>query len=142
MPSNQPAGQAPLTSAGEREVLCKELGVPEGDLPAAFAGIGRLMDSSVTVLDKTLPQGDQAAPFFTWLASQTPLNGGFKFQERYPGDKDFMNIDGNFNKFLIDAKGNLLKRYRNFDEEWDPFAEESEILATVGADIQKALSDE
>lgn len=113
MPSSQPTGQADLTSSGEKAVLCKALGFPEDSFP---------------VLDKSLVQGDEAVPFFAWLTSQTPLRGG-----------DSGPISGNFNKFLIDSDGKLVKRYSNFDKEWNPFDEESALMESVGPEIERLL---
>ncbi len=43
--------------------------------------------------------GENAAPLFAWL------------RECQPGDGETSDITWNFNKFLIDADGNAVKRY-------------------------------
>ncbi len=81
--------------------------------------------------------GDSAAALFTWLKAQAPF-GGFDTTDRIGAYLDQMfraqdslydqsaDIKWNFTKFLIDRKGNVVRRF-------EPTAKAAEIEAAVKA---------
>lgn len=86
VPLNEFQNTAPQSSACEKAKL--------------YEGVG---ESSFPVLDKTT----SGAPFFAWLTSQEPSEGGPSGMPQT-----------SYEKFLINPSGSVVKRYGAFDGEW------------------------
>lgn len=107
VPMNEFDNTAPQSSRCERSKLYEALtGRPDG--------------GGFPVLDKVVGAGARAPPFLRWLLEQTPRNGGATGA-----------LETSYEKFLVDSKGALVKRYRAFDHEWVP---------DVSNEIEKLLS--
>ncbi|KAI8983159.1 thioredoxin-like protein [Pilobolus umbonatus] len=74
-------------------------------------------DVSFPLLEKVIVNGENEAPLYTWL------------KHSKPGVLGLTRVKWNFEKFLIDKEGNVVKRYSSFT---DPSA--------IAADIQKYLN--
>lgn len=69
-------------------------------------------DVDFPMFSKIDVNGDDAAPLYKWLESEQP------------GDGESADITWNFEKFLVDAKGNVVKR-------WEPTTTPEEIGAQL-----------
>ncbi len=79
---------------------CDQFGHQEPGSDADIAQFCSLtFNVSFPLFKKTQVNGANAAPLFTWLKSKAPGILGSK------------NIKWNFTKFLVDTKGNVIKRY-------------------------------
>jgi len=105
MPVNEFSNTAPQASQCERAKLYEGI-------------LGQSTDDPFPVLDKGFANGDRAPPFWSWLLAQEPQRGG----EAGP-------VRTSYEKFLIDSRGALVKRYGAFDDEWlDDVAKEVDRL--------------
>jgi len=94
VPSNQFGdGEAPHSSRCERAFLYRKVGARPGTFP---------------VLDKMQVNGDQAAPFYTFLKAQRPLA---TWNSTAPAGGPAGELAGNFEKFLVNSAGQVVGRY-------------------------------
>jgi len=90
VPVNDFQNTAPQSSACEKSKL--------------KAGVNAAKESSIQLLDKVHTN----VPFLKWLQDQDGVRGG---------SSGFM--DSSYEKFLVDSRGVLIRRYRAFDSDWE-----------------------
>ncbi|KAG2424478.1 hypothetical protein HXX76_014530 [Chlamydomonas incerta] len=113
-PCNQFGGQAPGTSQEEREWAWKKFGLE-------FGG----------VFDHVDVNGPDAAPLYSFLKDRLPLSIPSDVRSRPNGD-----IEWNYAKFLVDARGVPVKRYK---PSFDPLNMETDVqLVLAGREPQPA----
>ncbi|KAG2430970.1 hypothetical protein HYH02_013503 [Chlamydomonas schloesseri] len=113
-PCNQFGGQAPGTSQEEREWAWKKFGLEWGG-----------------VFDHVEVNGPGAAPLYAFLKDRLPLSTPSDVRSRPNGD-----IEWNYAKFLVDARGVPVKRYK---PSFDPLTMETDVqLVLAGYEPQPA----
>jgi len=102
-PSNQFGGQAPHSSACERDYMYKKVGVASGAFP---------------VFDKVDVNGPSSLPLYTFLKKRSP---------RLPNCAG-CDVAWNYEKFLVGADGAPIARYA---AETSPMEAEAAILKLI-----------
>lgn len=114
VPCNQFGGQAPHSSSCERAYQYRIMGL-DGEGPRWVDSVTNITWSDNTdlypVLDKVDANGDNEAPFYTFLKAQSPISSGVV----HPGVNSSVianhDVQWNFEKFLVDEEGNVIGRY-------------------------------
>lgn len=108
VPCNQFGGQAPGTSAEERQAAIDKFGI------------------DVTVVDKELVNGPDAHPLYAYLKAQQPISFP-NAAGRTPAasmSRDPGAIEWNYTKFLVDRRGIPVKRFKSA---YDPLEFEGDV---------------
>lgn len=109
VPCNQFGGQAPGTSAEERQAAINKFGV-----------------DTLIVVDKELVNGPHAHPLYAYLKSEQPVSFP-NAAGRTPAaslSKDQGAIEWNYTKFLVDRRGIPVKRFKSA---YDPLDFEGDV---------------
>lgn len=118
VPVNQHGAQAPHSSNCERSILYHKMDMQESEFP---------------VLDKVESNGPKAVGFYKFLKAQQPeAEGGVLslLPKPAPGE-----LSWNYEKFLVDGKGQVLGRFTHQVDVKDLEAQIKEILRADNADF-------
>lgn len=107
---------------------CNQFGNQEPDSERGIVDFCRsTYGVSFPIMEKVHVNGDHAAPIYTWLKS------------KYPGAVGFRGIRWNFEKFLINREGQVVKRYLTTDS---PLQFERDIEELLGKAVIARKDDE